>query len=110
MQAISYQTPNIYYYSASIIDFFANSYQIVQIYHAKSFKMKYATSLLKCLVRNSLHQTLSTYINDNLFFRGCQAYQIWCQSFKFGDLPFRVGLKIEIKLQLFGNISWKSWA
>ena len=29
----------------SIIDFFANSYIIVQIYHAKSFKMKYIRSL-----------------------------------------------------------------
>ena len=45
MQAISYQTPNIYCYSASIIDFLANFYYIVQIYHAKSFKMKYTMSL-----------------------------------------------------------------
>ena len=45
MQAISYQTPNIYYYSASIIEILANSYYIVQIYHAKSFKMNYTMSL-----------------------------------------------------------------
>jgi hypothetical protein len=45
MQAISYQTPNMYCYSASIKDFLANSYNIEQIYRAKSFKMKYTMSL-----------------------------------------------------------------
>ena len=45
MQAISYQKPIIYYYFAIIIDFLANAYYIVQIYHAKSFKMKYTMCL-----------------------------------------------------------------
>ena len=46
MQAISYQTYIIIIVSCdSIIDFLANSYFIVQIYHVKSFKMKYSISL-----------------------------------------------------------------
>ena len=53
----------------SIIDFLANSYFIVQIYHAKSFKMKYFRSLylnflkifiktFKSVVRFNVHKTL----------------------------------------------------
>ena len=45
MQAISYQTYTIIVSCDSIIDFLANSYFIVEIYHAKSFKMKYCMSL-----------------------------------------------------------------
>jgi hypothetical protein len=45
MQAISYQTFTYIVSCDSIIDFLANSYFIVQIYHAKSFKMKFSVSL-----------------------------------------------------------------
>ena len=48
MQAISYKMPNIYCYSAPIIDFLADSYYIVQIYCAKSFKINY----IMCLYLN----------------------------------------------------------
>ena len=40
MQAISYQTFTFIVSCDSIIDFLANSYFIVQIHHAKSFKIR----------------------------------------------------------------------
>ena len=59
----------------SIIDFLANSYFTVQIYHAKSFKMKYIRSgavsqflikifikTLKSMVRFNVHKTLAIYM------------------------------------------------
>ena len=70
MQAISYQTFTFIVSCDSIIDFLANSYFTVQIYHAKSFKMKYIRSLylnffikifiktLKSVVRFNVHKTL----------------------------------------------------
>ena len=45
----------------SIIDFLANSYLIVQIYHAKSFKklfIKVVIKKLKSVVRFNVHKTL----------------------------------------------------
>ncbi len=70
MQAISYQTFTYIVSCDSIMFFLANYYFILQIHHAKSFKMKYDisvpqffigifTKMLKSLVRNSLHQTLA---------------------------------------------------
>ena len=46
MQAISYQTYIIIVSCDSIIDFLANSYFIVEIHHAKSFKIKYCILLI----------------------------------------------------------------
>ena len=45
MRVKSNHTFDINSHCDSIIDFLANSYFIVQIYHAKSFKMKYIMSL-----------------------------------------------------------------
>ena len=45
MQAISYQKFTFIVSCDSIKDFLANSYFIVHIHHAKSFKMKYDMSL-----------------------------------------------------------------
>ena len=45
---------DLFYYCGSIIDFLRNSYFILQIYHAKSFKMRYVKTLyLTFLLRNS---------------------------------------------------------
>ena len=44
-QAISYQTFTFIVSCDSVIDFLSNSYFIVEIHHAKSFKMKYSMSL-----------------------------------------------------------------
>ena len=41
----SNQTFDIYCHCPYNVDFLANSYFIVQIYHAKSFKMKYIKSM-----------------------------------------------------------------
>jgi hypothetical protein len=45
MQAISYQIFTFIVSCDSIKDFLANSYFIVQIYHAKSFEIKYSMYL-----------------------------------------------------------------
>ena len=72
MHVKSNQTFDINCHCDSIIDFLANSYFIVQIYHDKSFKMKYIRSpylnfnffikifikTLKSVVRFNVHQTL----------------------------------------------------
>ena len=70
MQAISNQIFTVIVSCDSIIDFFSNSYFIVQIYHAKIFKMKNIRSLylnfillktLKSVVQFNVHKTLVSY-------------------------------------------------
>ena len=66
MQAM-YFLPNIYCHCASIIDFLANSYFIVQIYHAKSFKTKYVRSLyFNFLLRYVFIKTLKSVVRFNV--------------------------------------------
>ena len=60
MQAISNQIFTVIVSCDSIIDFFSNSYFIVQIYHAKSFKKKhirplYLNFLLRTVVRGNFN-------------------------------------------------------
>ena len=73
MHVKSNETFDINCHCDSIIDFLSNSYFIVQIYHAKSFKMKYIRSLylnflLRYLKRHfNVHKTLISIFLQKCF-------------------------------------------
>ena len=65
----------------SIIDFLANSYFIVQIYHAKTFKMKYIRSLYLNFFKDIHKDTLNVW------------FDLMCiRSFKMEVLAITFGL------------------
>ena len=66
MQAISYQTFTFMVSCDSIIDFLANVYFIVQIYHAKSFKMKCIRSLYLNFLLKIFIKTLKSVVQFNM--------------------------------------------